>query len=331
MAKTVNDWLTFLEEIEKQVLTEEPLTFNQALTLTKLPDKFVNQLCNVAVNVRQHFNADNVDLCSIINARSGRCPEDCKFCAQSSHYKTKIKVYPMKTVKEILTAAKQAEQKGAKRFCIVTSGPALSEKDFHTALQAIQKIKETTSLKRCASLGQLTRDRAQKLKQAGLNRYHHNIETAPTFFRSICTTHSFADKLKTVSHLKAAGIETCVGGILNLGETPRQRIEFAFALKKINPVSVPINFLNPRPGTPLANRPLMLPLEAAKYLAIFRLILPRSYIRLAGGRVETFASQPALPFLAGANALLIGNLLTTKGPAVEQDLKLLQELKFNVQ
>lgn len=330
MAKLVNNWHNFLQQLEKQLLAQKELTQEQAVTLTNIPDEFVAKLSLLADKVRQLFHQNKVDLCAIINARSGRCTEDCKFCAQASRYQTNVPTYPMKPAAEIVAAAQQAEANGAQRFCIVTSGQALNEEEFQTALTAIKMIKKKTKLKRCASLGQLSKKRALQLKEAGLNRYHHNIETAPSFFSQICTTHSFDTKLETIKHLKTASIETCVGGIVNLGETPVQRVEMAFTLKKINPVSVPINFLNPRPGTPLANRPPVSALEAVKYLAIFRLILPQAYIRLAGGRLETFKNSQDLPFKAGANALLIGNLLTTKGRATQQDLTMLQKLGFNI-
>jgi len=306
------------------------LSFEQALALTEIPDNSIDELAAIANSVRSEFSAEKIDLCSIINARSGKCSEDCKFCTQSAHNKTEPPVYPMKTADEIVRAAKRAQDAGAHRFCIVTSGAGLSDKDFKIALEAIAKIKKETALFRCASLGKLTKERAQLLKEAGLNRYHHNLETARSFFAEICTTHSYDEKIQTIKYLQEAGIEVCSGGILNLGESPTQRIELAFELKELDPVSVPINFLNPRPNTPLANRKKISANEAAKYLAIFRLILPKAYIRLAGGRAETFAGNMELPFKAGVNALLIGDLLTTKGPQACKDINLLKSMGFSV-
>lgn len=322
----VNDWQILLSRIEQKVLSGLGIGFDQAYALTELPNKLTEDLAQIANKVRRNFSQNKVDLCSIINARSGKCTEDCKFCVQSAHYKTSPPIYPMKTVEEIVEAAKKAEENGAHRFCIVTSGGRLSEADFKVALEATGQIKEQTNLNRCASLGQLSKRRAQQLKEAGLNRYHHNIETASSYFGNICSTHSFDEKIETINHLQDAGIETCVGGILNMGETPHQRIEFAFELRKINPISVPINFLNPRPKTPLANQKPISAIEAAKYLAIFRLILPKTYIRLAGGRIETFKDNQELALNSGLNALLIGDLLTTKGPQAKEDLALLDSL-----
>ena len=306
------------------------LSFEEALALTEIPDNSIDELAAIANSIRSEFSADKIDLCSIINARSGKCSEDCKFCTQSSRYKTSPPTYPMKTVEEIVDAAEKSETNGAHRFCIVTSGSQLNDKDFKIALEAISQIKENTSLFRCASLGKLTKKRARDLKEAGLNRYHHNLETARSFFAEVCSTHTYDEKIQTIKYLQEAGIEVCSGGILNLGESPKQRIEFAFELKNLNPVSVPINFLNPRPNTPLANRKKIGALEAAKYLAIFRLILPKAYIRLAGGRSETFGENLELPFNAGVNALLIGDLLTTKGPESAKDITLLKSMGFSV-
>ncbi len=326
----VDNWPEFLSALKDRLFSDVELTFDEALTLTDIPDEHLFELAETADFIRQRHTADQVDLCSIINARSGRCPEDCKFCTQSSHHETDAPVYPMKPVEEIVAAAKQAETKGAHRFCIVTSGDALSDEDFATVTEAVRQIAKETNLHRCASVGALTKERADQLRQAGLSRYHHNVETASSHFPEICSTHQYDDKLETVSHLDQSEIEKCVGGILNLGETARQRIEFAFELKKIDPISVPINFLNPQAGTPLADRPLMSALEALKYLAIFRLVMPKTYIRLAGGRSDTFGQDAALPFKAGVNALLIGDLLTTAGPAVASDLAMLRSLGFQL-
>ena len=325
------DYEELLGQVEGIVTEGDGISFNQALFLTETPDPLIPRLTEIANSVRGHFSQKRVDLCSIINARSGRCSEDCKFCAQSARYSTNVPTYPMKSVSGIVSAAKRAEENGAHRFCVVTSGSGLSDKDFNVVLESIEKINSGTNLKRCASLGLLTAERAALLKEAGLERFHHNLETAKSFFSQICTTHRYENRLQTLGNLEEADIERCVGGILNLGETPLQRVELAFELQALNPASVPLNFLNPRPGTPLSDRPIMRAIEAAKYLAIFRLVLPKSYLRLAGGRRETFREEPALPFKSGANAVLIGDLLTTKGPDTEADLNLLTSLGFEVE
>jgi biotin synthase len=316
-----------IASLKSEILQNEGLSFDKALALTELQaaDEIEN-LVSLADEVRRAFCGDEVDLCSIINARSGRCTEDCAFCSQSSHYRTEVPIYPLKSCSEILTAALQAQAQGAHRFCIVTSGKSLNSREFKQVLEALQAISQATGLKRCASLGSLTEAQAFELKAAGLQRYHHNLECAESFYPRICTTHTYTQRVQTVKAVKAAGLEVCCGGILNLGETPQQRIEFIFELKALNPDSVPINFLNPRPGTPLADRILISSLEALKYIALFRLVMPRALIRLAGGRCENLQNNYEQGLKAGINGLLIGNYLTTEGPAASQDIEILNKL-----
>lgn len=308
----------------------EGITFNEALDLARLhgPPQIL-ALVEWARSVREELGPQ-VDLCSIVNARSGSCSEDCAFCSQSAHHDTGVATYPMMSTQEILRHAEAAEQAGAHHFCIVTAGKALSDRDFETVLEAVRLIKEKTRLERCASLGLMTPERAQALRKAGLSRFNHNLETARSHFPAIVSTHSFDDRVTTVKALKEAGIEACTGGILNVGETDRQRVELAFELKALAPESVPINFLNPRPGTRLANVKPMDPWEAVKWLAIFRLVLPDTIIRLAGGRVESLGLMQECGFSAGVNGLLIGNYLTTVGPRPEEDLALLRRLELDV-
>ncbi|MDP2935544.1 MAG: biotin synthase BioB [Dehalococcoidia bacterium] len=308
----------------------EGITFNEALDLARLhgPPQIL-ALVEWARSVREE-QGPQVDLCSIVNARSGSCSEDCAFCSQSAHHDTDVATYPMMSTQEILRHAEAAEQAGAHHFCIVTAGKALSDRDFETVLEAVRLIKEKTRLERCASLGLMTPERAKALRKAGLSRFNHNLETARSHFPAIVSTHSFDDRVTTVKALKEAGIEACTGGILNVGETDRQRVELAFELKALEPESVPINFLNPRPGTRLANVKPMDPWEAVKWLAIFRLVLPDTIIRLAGGRVESLGLMQECGFSAGVNGLLIGNYLTTVGPRPEEDLALLRRLELDV-
>ncbi|MFQ5574345.1 MAG: biotin synthase BioB [Terriglobia bacterium] len=325
----VSDHSDVVHEAAETVERGEPIGVGLAHGLSRVPDREVEQLTRLADRARRRCSENRVDLCAIISARSGRCSEDCSFCAQSDHHDGAAPVFGMKSVTEIVEAAVKAEEQGARRFCTVTSGDELGDEDFSTVLEAVAAIKERTDLGRCASVGSLDGARARQLKEAGLDRYHHNLETARSHFGAVCSTHSYEDRLATIGCLDGAGIEKCVGGILNLGETPAQRIQFAFELAAINPVSVPINFLNPRRGTPLEHQEMIKASEAAKYLAIFKLVLPASSLRLAGGRAETFVNDQAMPFRAGVSALLIGDLLTTQGPDVDQDLALLGSLGFD--
>lgn len=307
------------------------ISFQEALALTRLQDKDdILELVDRASEIRKKYRGDSVDLCSITNAKSGRCEEDCIYCAQSARHSTHADVYGMKSVDEIVAHAKVAEEAGSHRFCIVTKGRSLPPADFEIALRATERIAKETSLKRCASMGLLDDDRAQALKEAGLCRYNHNLETARSYYDRICTTHTYDDRVATILALKRAGIETCVGGILNMGETEEQRIELAFELKEIEPDSVPMNFLNPRPGTPLEGWPLLTPLEVVKYIAIFRLVMPRAIIRIAGGRKENLGDLQPLGIKAGVDGLLIGNYLTTIGIDPSQDLAMLRELGLDI-
>lgn len=306
------------------------ISFQEALDLTRVREKqVILDLVQRAGEVRRKHRGNSMDLCSIVNARSGQCEEDCAFCAQSAHHSAHVDVYPMMSVEEILSHARAAEEAGAHRFCIVTRGRSLTGGDFETALRATERIGEETSLKRCASLGILTEEQAQALKAAGLCRYNHNLETARSYYGNICTTHTYEERVDTIRALKKAGIETCVGGILNMGETEMQRVEFAFELKNLQPDSVPINFLNPRSGTPMYGRPYMDPFEAVKYLAIFRLVMPEPIIRIAGGRAENLGTLQSLGIEAGVDGLLIGNYLTTIGIDPEVDIGMLRELGFD--
>jgi len=314
-----------------EITTADGIDFDTAAELADIDDEEIFELAEAANNIRRRFRGDKADLCSIVNARSGRCQEDCHFCSQSDHYDCDIETSEMVTSDKILSKAKQAEDLGADRFCIVTSGDSLSRDDFKVVMEALSRMKDETLLKRCASLGRLNKDQVASLVDAGLNRYHHNIETARSFYPKICTTHDYDERLRTIRNIKDAGIECCVGGILNLGESTEQRIEFAFELKEIGPDSVPINFLDPRRGTPLYGRPPMDALEAVKFIAIFRLIMPTTIIRLAAGRCETLGKYQKLGISAGVDGLLIGDYLTTKGPDLKRDIEALESIGFKVE
>jgi len=323
------DWSELLDRVDAAVEFAEPLAADLAYELADLPDEYVERLSALANDVRERSSGGTVDLCSIVSARTGGCAEDCSFCVQSVQSSAHCELTPMLSVDEIVVATKAAEARGVHRFCIVTSGGRLSGRDFDTAVAAVGRIRAETSLRRCASLGMLDVGQVEALKEAGLDRYHHNVETCSSFFPQICTTHSWEQRAGVVRLIKESGIETCVGGILNVGESPRQRVQLALELREFDPDSVPVNFLDPRPGTPVQDREPIGALEATKFIAIFRLILPRARIRLAGGRAATFCDDPAAAFRSGADGLLVGSLLTTEGPAVDADLKMLDDLGFD--
>lgn len=300
-----------------------------ALYLSTLKDDEVSELFALSNSVRERFRGNKVDLCSIVNAKSGACPEDCSFCAQSAYRKTNIKVYPLLDREEILEAAKSAKENCASRFCIVTSGKKALNKEIHEICSFISDIRELGLLP-CATLGMLGYSELKRLKQAGLHRYHHNLETSEAFFKEICTTHTYKEKLKTIESAKLLGLSVCSGGIFGLGESWEDRIDMAFALQEIGVDSVPINFLTPIAGTPMEDRDLLSPIEALKVIAIYRLILPHCEIRVCGGRPVTLKELHPYIFLAGADGLLIGNYLTTPGRNPQDDLQMIKDLGLEV-
>ncbi|MEK7376297.1 MAG: biotin synthase BioB [Candidatus Margulisiibacteriota bacterium] len=268
-----------------------------------------------------------MDICTITNAKSGLCSEDCKFCAQSLHHSTKIDAYPLKPIKIMLDEARLAKKNGAERFCIVTSGNVLSDEDFATVAETITQLWDSVGIDADASLGRLSKERLKTLKDAGLTRYHHNIETSRNFYPSIITTHTFDERLATLKAAKEAGLEICSGGIIGLGETWEDRIDMALTLKELDVDSVPINILNPIKGTPLENAERLSPLDAIRTIAIFRIILPGKTIKIAAGRETILKDYQAMCFAAGANGMLIGGYLTMKGRPVEEDQKFIREIE----
>ena len=307
------------------------VTFEEALTLGAISDRDeIIELVERAWEVRTERFADSTDMCSLVNAKSGGCAEDCGFCAQSRYAEADTPMHPMMEPEQILEHAKAAEAAGAHRFCMVTQGQGLSKRDFEKILAGARLVAEQTNLKRCASVGHISGDRARKLADAGIQRVHHNVETARSYYEEVTTTVRYEGRMRTIDAVREAGLETCVGGILNLGESPRQRVEMAFELTEIDPTSVPINLLNPRSGTKFGDRELMDPWEVVKWIAIFRLILPDALFRLCGGRVENLAELQPLAVKAGLNGVMMGNFLTTLGAEPADDRAMFEGLGLNV-
>jgi biotin synthase len=300
-----------------------------ALILSRLDGTDVFELFALSNTIRINFRGNKVDLCSIVNAKSGACPEDCSFCAQSLLSQANVRIYPLMSREKIIEAASSAKERGVKRFCIVTSGKKALGEDLKQICSFISEIKNLGLLP-CATLGMLNTSELKELKDAGLHRYHHNLETSETFFRDICTTHTYREKIKTIEAAKSLGLSICSGGIFGLGESWGDRIDMAFALKDLGVDSVPINFLTPIYGTPLEGRELLNPLEALKIIAIYRLILPECEIRICGGRPNTLKDLNSYIFMAGADGLLIGNYLTTPGRNQEDDLQMIKDLGLEV-
>jgi biotin synthase len=307
------------------------ITFDEALELGALSDHGeIGELVERAWAVRTERFGDSTDLCSLVNAKSGGCAEDCGFCAQSRYAEADTPMHAMMEPDQMLEHAKAAEAAGAHRFCMVTQGQGLSKRDFEKVLAGARLVAEHTNLKRCASIGHISVDRARQLADAGIQRVHHNVETARSYYDEVSTTVRYEGRIRTIEATREAGLETCVGGILNLGETPRQRVEMAFELAEINPTSVPINLLNPRAGTKFGDRELMDPWEVVKWVAIFRLILPDALFRLCGGRVENLGELQPLAVKAGLNGVMMGNFLTTLGVDPGEDRASFSELGLNV-
>jgi biotin synthase len=307
------------------------ITRAEALRLGALEDHAeIEALVQRAWEARTERFGDSTDMCSLVNAKSGGCAEDCGFCAQSRYADAETPMHAMMEPEQILEHARAAEAAGAHRFCMVTQGQGLSKRDFEKVLVGARLVAEHTNLKRCVSIGHMSAPRAEALKAAGIQRVHHNVETSESYYPEVSTTVRYEGRLRTIDAVKQAGLESCVGGILNLGETREQRVEMAFELAAINPTSVPINLLNPRPGTKFGDRELMDPWEVVKWIAIFRLVLPDALFRLCGGRVENLGELQATAIKAGLNGVMMGNFLTTLGNTPEEDRAMFEEHGLNV-
>jgi biotin synthase len=307
------------------------ITRGEALRLGAIEDHgAIEALVERAWRARVERFGDSTDMCSLVNAKSGGCAEDCGFCAQSRFAAAETPMHAMMSAEQILEHAQAAEAAGAHRFCMVTQGQGLSKRDFEAILEGARLVAAQTNLKRCASIGHMSVKRAKQLKEAGIQRVHHNVETARSYYPEVSTTVQYEGRLRTIEAVREAGLETCVGGILNLGETREQRVEMAFELAAIDPTSVPINLLNPRPGTKFGDREYMDPWEAVKWIAIFRLILPGALFRLCGGRTENLAGLQRLAVRAGINGVMLGNFLTTLGNLPEEDHAMFEAQGLNI-
>src|SRR5450755_3061785 len=307
------------------------ITREEALALGEVTDRAeIEALVQRAWEARRERFGDSTDLCSLVNAKSGGCAEDCGFCAQSKYAEAETPLHAMMEPEQILEHARAAEAAGAHRFCMVTQGQGLSKRDFEKVLDGARLVAEHTNLKRCASIGHMSVERAKALREAGIQRVHHNVESAESFYPEVSSTVRYEGRLRTIAAVREAGLETCVGGILNLGETRAQRVEMAFELAAINPTSVPINLLIPREGTKFGDRELMDAWEAVKWIAIFRLVLPEALFRLCGGRVENLGELQPLAVKAGLNGVMMGNFLTTLGAEPHEDREMFEGHGLNV-
>jgi biotin synthase len=302
---------------------------DQALTLIPENPEAAMDLISCANKIRQWFKQQQIFKCGIVNAKSGRCPEDCAFCAQSVHHQSAVPIYALRGVDELVQSGLRLAAAGANNYSMVTSGTTLGDGEIDTVCRAAEILRGKSDLRVCASLGMLTERSARKLKAAGVSRYHHNLETAQSHFENICTTHDYEEDIQTVLTAKTAGLEVCSGGIFGMGESWEQRVELAFLLKELDVHVIPVNFLNPIEGTRLAQRPLLPPLEALACIALFRFIHPRKEITVCGGREVTLQDFQSWVFFAGANGLMVGNYLTTQGRNIEADLEMIANMGLN--
>jgi len=299
-----------------------------ALALHETPDRDLLELLAGADRIRRHFKGNKATLCSIVNAKSGRCPENCAFCSQSAHHKSDIPVFPLLSEEEIVAHFQAASAYPIDRFGIVMSGKGLEVGgEAEVLCRTIRRIRESANgMTVCASLGILSDEVAALVKKAGLQSYHHNVETSRGFFPRVCSTHQFEERVNTVRTAKRAGFQVCCGGIFGLGESAEDRVDLAMLLRELEVDSVPLNFLVPIPGTKLADAIPLEPVEILKIIALFRYVLPEKDIRVCGGRETNLRDLQGLVFFAGANGFMLGNYLTTKGRSPEDDLQLLGDL-----
>lgn len=316
-----------LENHDLENLAQEGISPEVACEIFAMSElEFFEHVLPLAKTLRERAFGNEISFCSIVNAKSGACVESCSFCAQSNTYKgAQAPVYPLMSAEKILEKAKEAEGFGATEFSIVTSGRGMTKKqELDTMVDAIQKIREQTDVETCASLGLMSREDLLRLKEAGMINYHHNIETARSYFPNIVTSHTWEEEVATVKNAKALGFQVCCGGIFGMGESVEQRVEFIYQLKDIDPDSIPINFLNPRPGTPLADRHDLTPLDCLKIIAVLRLAMPMKELFVCGGREVNMGEWQEKMFDAGASGTMLGNYLTTQGRSPEQDLELIR-------
>ena len=320
---------SFIEKIRTKALSGEGIGAADAMATLSLPYKALWRLLDATESVRQRFNGDAISLCSIVNAKSGVCSEDCSFCSQSSRSNAEIPKYKLMSTEEIVSAAMQAKALGARKFSIVTSGKALRGREELSRIgDALERISGELRLHTCASLGMLSAEDVRYLISRGLQSVHHNLETSRSFFPNICTTHDYDEDVAVARVAKAAGARVCCGGIFGLGESQEDRVELALTLRELEVDSIPVNFLNPVPLTPMEGRRDLTPIECLKIIAMLRLTNPRREIIICGGREVNLRGLQSLMFAAGATGIMTGNYLTTTGRPTEEDLQMLCDLEL---
>ena len=317
-----------LLSLARRVIAGGEVTRAEARVLFELEGESVYDLFYAAHKVRRHFHGDRVTFCSILPTKFGNCSEDCAFCAQSGHFDTGITPHPMMDGAEVANACRDARDNGASAFGIVNSGRGPTRHEWPRIMEAVRAMKEVDGICHCATLGTLDEQQARDLKAAGVRRINHNLETSKEFFPKVVSTHSWQERVDTVQLAQRAGLEACCGCIFGMGESIDDRVSLAFSLKELNPNVVPLNFLFPIPGTPLADAPRLRPLEILKVVAVMRLILPRQDLKVAGGREKNLRDLQSWIFYVGGTSGLIGNYLATAGRPNEEDLQMIEDLEL---
>jgi len=313
-------------KLKSRVISGESLNKEDIMPLLDYP---IGELCLVANQIREYFCKDAFDICTIVNGKSGRCSEDCKFCSQSSHYTTPVEEYPLLDEEELISQARYNFDKGILRYFIVTSGRSLGDKEIDTVCQSISSIRDNVGIDLCASFGLVGEKQLRKMKASGITRIHCNLEASEKYFPNICSTHSYDDKVRVIKSAQKLGLSVCSGGIMGLGESFEDRIDMALELRDLGIKSIPINFLNPIKGTPFENNVPLTDEEKRRIVAIYRFILPDAYIRLAGGR-GLIADKGEACFRSGANSAISGDMLTTSGISIDDDMEMIGKLKYRV-
>ena len=318
--------MDMITELKEKVLNGGEINFDEALKLAETKDR--ESLYEAASEITKHFGKPEFNPCSIINARAGKCSENCKWCAQSGHYHTDSDVHGIVSADKVVSQAQYDEKKGVKRFCQVTSGRAVKGEALKKICDNYRRLREETNMFLCGSLGLLEKEELQQLWDAGMRRLHCNIETAPSYFENVCTTHTIEDKMKTLKAARKIGFQLCSGGIIGMGESRKQRIELAMTLREVAPDSIPINILHPIKGTPMETTPLIDEDEVLLTIALYRFIHPKAELRFAGGRKRLSRETQLKALHIGINSAVVGDLLTTVGSAIDEDRELAKEAGY---
>jgi biotin synthase len=321
------DDIELIAEMENKVNSGDEILFPEAQRLLNTSN--IQTLAEAANRIARRFSGAQIDVEMLLNAKSGSCPEDCSFCAQSSFYESKINKYPLLEKETILGRAQKAKESGADSFCLVCAYRSPPENDFNYICDIIEHIKKYLDIDVNVSLGFMTKERARRLKMIGVKRYNHNLETSETYFSQICRTHDFSDRVNTALIVKEAGLELCCGGIIGMGETAMQRLELAYSIRNLTPNEVPINILIPKSGTPFENLHGVSPIDAIKTIAVWRFLMPTPIIKIAAGREVYFRDNDNLALRAGANGIITGGYLTTNGNDPSRDMQMIQDIGIN--